>query len=207
MYGLYYCAGDTMLVQEQRRLSVWDSDGHFIRTIVTNFGNSGWFQNVEGISADCSKLLVRENKRGGPSATRMRAEYRLFWWSLADGVPLDTVMRFQGAEGIAVHYMGQDIQARVPWSANPVRALADQMLFFGNGDAAEFRLVNANGKTSALVRWTEAPRTVTANDRRLFESKMAKFLALNPDRAPSYPPLDLLSPHDQKPVLLSSQSG
>jgi len=199
MYGLFHCAGDTMVVRERRRLSFWDGDGRFVRTVVTNFGNSGWAQSVEAVSHDCSKVLVAENNPTMGSDTRTRAEHRLFWWNLRGSVALDTLMRYHGTESIALNYLGNQVRANIPWSPAPVVARSSSGVVFGGGSHAEFRLIGDKGITT-LVRWDAKAREVTADDRASFESKIAKLKALYPDQASSYPPLNLLSPNNTMPL-------
>lgn len=51
----------------------------------------------------------------------------------------------------------------------------------------------------SLISWNAKTRNVESGDRELYESRRKAYVAMHPDEAKDYPPIDMLSPRTTKP--------
>ena len=86
MFGLYQCAGDTLIVYEGVRLSMLDSRGAFVRTELIAGRLAGGRGNLEGIANDCSAVLLVEARERPPRPGEgVHQLATTLYWSALDG--------------------------------------------------------------------------------------------------------------------------
>jgi len=197
-FGIFRCAADTIVVKENRRVSIWRADGEYAGITSTQTGSSDRLRNVVGVSPDCESMLVETGDPRLPNDQVVRVENRLFWYK-RNGDSRDTVARFRGIEAVRVEYFGREFRSRVPWAPAPVYALRDSFLLFGDAEQPLFRVIDPAGRVAAIISWNSKSRDVDPEDRDKFESRRQAYLATHPDQAKNYPPVDMLSPRKTKP--------
>lgn len=138
-FALYGCGADTIIARENRRVSIWRTDGEYVGTSSTQSGKSDRLRTVICVSADCGSVLVETGDLPRPDDPVVRVENRLFWLE-RNGTSGDTLIRYHGIEAIRVDYRGRQFRSRVPWSPTPVYAVRDSFLVFGNADQPVFEL-------------------------------------------------------------------
>lgn len=196
---LYRCAGDTLLIAKRRALLVFTGDGEYVREHPLRQTADGWRNSAEAVSADCRSLLLVENDPTVPDGQYPRAGARLAWQSLATA-ERRVVHAFGARQGVRVTYLGFENFVLRPWSSIPSYAVSGNDLVFGTAEQAEYEVRNPEGMLVRVVRWSVPPDPVTDADRERFRQRRETFIQRYPEQAQTMPPLELLSPPDQKPA-------
>ena len=200
--------GDSLLVHDPvlRRISLFDSNGRFGRSIALGTLCPGGFFAPAGMLADGRLLLTCDELDvpfPGPEGTVSSDTVAVY---LADpsGTVRDTVGRYPASEsfGVAVSLPRGVVVAPAPrpFGRNASIVVTDSQFWIGFGDRFEVRMLSPTGRLQAIARARISPRSVTAQDisafkveRRAmplpdgFAGQIESALRASLDRAP-YPP-------------------
>lgn len=211
IFGLFRCAADTLVVVEQRRISVFAGRGTYASTRPIVPSAPGKFPSILDVSNDCQTAVLTES--GGAPVSRgttfsyvdaVKSVNRAGRWS-------PTIAEIDGPLGASVSYLGRSIPSRVPWSPVGVVAARDSVVIEGNTGRTELRMRTLSGRITRIVRWTTTRFPVTQVDRRLFSEKRAAYLEVHPEARAMIPDIDVLPMPESKPlfsrVVLASDSA
>ncbi len=180
--GLYRCVGDTLVVNEVTRVSVFDSQGRFLRN-----GSPAW-STIDGVlrtqgvpSARCSVLLVVSLPRTVPPSSRPGVlSYTLFWTNL-DGTTSDTIATFPAREVVGRVISGMNQPVPIPWGTEAKWALGPDRVYLGLSDRPEIRAFDVEGRLVQIIRWANQPDPVTEVDRQLYRERRYRSLHNHPE--------------------------
>jgi hypothetical protein len=201
VYGLHRCAGESLVVDEGRRVSFSDARGGFVRTdrVLGQLTDSPG--RIEGVSTDCSALLLFSQQYRAPSPGEgvYRLTQTLSWASL-DGSQVDTLVSFPGEERVPWNRAGQLESVVLPYGKAPVWALADDRVYFGTADLFEIHVFDRTGSLREIRRWGAEPQPVTDAEWNAFANERRKYRRENPSRAWIYPPPEHFPVPETKPA-------
>ncbi|HEX9728274.1 MAG TPA: 6-bladed beta-propeller [Gemmatimonadales bacterium] len=158
--------GDSILVSDFRlaRLSVFDSDGRFGRSVTTQTTQAAPFVRVVGVFEDYTLLGTGGIDVGNapPSGLR-RYPIRLYHLDSA-AVPLDSLGAFPSTEMFFLAF-GGGISTRQPLFGKASRWFAGGNQFYvATNDTYEIRRYGLDGTVHGIVRLDREPRPVTDGD-------------------------------------------
>jgi hypothetical protein len=197
MFGMFRCAGDTIIVDEASRHSVFDGAGHFVRTDI--YHDRGYLE-VEGISGDCSRLLILARQVQTASMTSYRNRHTLYWISHGNPANVDTVVGFGGVERYGWNLSGDLVGVPIPFGLEPVWMAHGTDVYLGLSDRFEIRVYDRRGNLHTLIRWAAERSPVTSVDRRLFADRREDAISRDPEQALVLPPLRHFPVPDYKPT-------
>lgn len=191
---LFTCAGDTLVVAELDRLTVLDGRGQLVRTARLGRASAEGYHGVEGVSDDCSSVLVLTRARIAPPLLPGPYDQRhtLFWQDLDTG-RRDTVASFAGPEAEIFDHGGVTWPRPVPWGSRAVWAIAGDHIALGHARAFEVEVRDRRGGLSRILRWPGERRRVSAGDRALYTRLREEYLGRYPAAGVTEPPLDAYS--------------
>jgi hypothetical protein len=172
--------GDSVRVWDvtTRRLSVFTSDGGFVRTATLEGGGLGMLRYL-GSLADGSALLSGIDmpgapSGGGPAEIRQRQE-AIYIQIDGEGTVIDTVGRTPGPEMITRAGDGVIMVTNVTYSSSPQLVARGERVVFSAGDAYELEYRDLEGRVERLVRRAHTPERVTPEHlRALGEARRAQ---------------------------------
>lgn len=189
--GLFSCAGDTLVVAEMDRLTVLDGEGEVVRMVRVERQAHGGYQSVEGVSADCSSVLVLIRATIAPpfESGPYDQVHTLLWHSLETG-DRDTVATFAGPEGAVLDYKDIVFPRMLPWGAKSVWGVAGDRVVLGHGRDFEVVAFDRDRSAEWVARWAGRHRPVTAADRALYGERFEAFTRQDGGVNVGVPPLD-----------------
>lgn len=189
--NVHTCAGDTIVVADGWDAHLFDPEGRFLRR--ATYRAAGTRTGYVGISADCSRALIRWNSDEPPPG-RLGLVETTFGWMDLETEAVDTLARAFLFEGWTREFYSEIGTFAVPWGAAAYTyAQLGDTLVVGHGRTAEIRRYDPAGRLLSLTRWADRPRPVTRADRRRYEERRRESLAGMPDHPESrfwYPKLD-----------------
>lgn len=178
--GLYRCGGDSLVVNEVHRLSLFDPQIRFIRTIqLTPRGTDGALRAI-GMGFDCSTIFMQSGFNVMPPPGKAGLMQATFFWSNVTGEERDTLGTFGLREVMRKRISGMDQPLSVPWGQEAKWVVGDQRVYFALSSAPEVRAFDGSGRLVEIVRWSTSRSEVTAEDRGLYALKREKWLAKYP---------------------------
>jgi hypothetical protein len=199
VYGLFRCAGDSLVVKEQRRLSIFDRDGRFVRHKEVSSSAPGRSAEVIGISADCRTMLISESAGPAAQTGELLVATSHIRHVAEDGVFSGVLFDVAGPTGAIVQYLGRTFPSRVPWSPTGVVHSNGELVVEGRTDTPEVRLRSFSGDLRQVLRWESIPESVGAADRTLFAERRDAYLKLYPESRSQIPDLAALPIPKRKP--------
>lgn len=201
VYGLHRCDGDSLVVDEGRRVSFFDAQGRFVRTdrVLGQLTDSPG--RIEGVSPDCSALLLfsQRYRPASPGEGVYRLTQTLSWASL-DGGLVDTLVSFPGEERVPWNMAGQLESAVLPYGKEPVWALGGDRVYLGLSDRFEVRVFDRTGSLLEIRRWGAEAQPVTDAEWDAFAEQRRTYRRENPSRAWIYPPPEHFPVPETKPA-------
>lgn len=182
MYGLYRCAGDTLVVNEFRRVSFWDPHGQYVRMQRINIRPRDRLSQVlEGIGLDCSSLLIRTQtiESPPPIGSIVRPPYWLYW-ERHNGRRDTVAARVPWAEFFGGWLNGVHVSLVRPWGHHSAWAIDGDHVYLGLGDRPEVRMFDPKGRLVRIIRWDGEGEPITAADRRLYSERRRAYLRDKP---------------------------
>jgi 6-bladed beta-propeller protein len=201
VFGLFACAGDTLIIDEGARISVWDSALNFVRNERTSGRLVDGRANIRAVSGDCSAGLFPNQVYETPSAGQgvLRLPTSLHWATL-DGASRDTVVEFEGVETYPWTMNGQLVATRLPFGKETTWTTHDDLLYLGTEDSYEVEVRDRVGRLVNIVRWGANRQSVTAEDVDYFEEGRRRYLANYPEEERLYAPLEHFPLPEFKPA-------
>jgi hypothetical protein len=165
--GVWRCGADTLVTSERARVSILDSRGAFVRTetVVRRLSPSGAFA-LEGVSDDCSSILLAVRQARAPSGLEERQSFRYpteVYWAALDGSSRTMIDSFPGNELLTVNVEGSLVGMRFPFGVQPVWSTDGERVLYGPADRHEVRVFGSGGQLERIVRWS-APREAISED-------------------------------------------
>ena len=201
VFGLFSCAGDTIVVDEGSRISTWDSDFGFVRTERTAGRLVDGRSNIVEVSDDCSSglfpNLVYEPPTAGQGAKRLSMSLH---WATLDGLSRDTVAEFHGVELYPWTINGESTGTRLPFGKEAVWTTFEDQTHLGLEDDFEVRTYGRRGRLLRIARWEAAHQPVTDDDIDFFADGLRRLLERAPDEAFIYAPADHFQLPSRKPT-------
>jgi hypothetical protein len=190
LHRLYRCGKDSLAVDELRRVSHFDAQGHFVRTEHIGRRPGDGIQHMEAISADCAAILVLDREPLVPPFGRgIFHQKQTLYWTATDG-KRDTIASFPGRERVTVTLPGFGAApAPLPWGKEPVWTTDGEVVYLGMADDFEVRAFDRHGALRTIIRWAAERQPVTRADRALFAERREAFLEKNPGEARLTPEL------------------
>lgn len=186
---VYHCANDTVVVDDFTRLSFFDAEGGFARTI--RLSRSAELYQVEGVYSTCAEAVVQASAYLLPTYGEVgTVESSLTTINLADldgrGAPLvfpsfRVWHRVVGGGGVPV---------RLPWAARAHWVISGDRMYLGLSDRPEIRVHSPSGDLVQIIRWDQTPRTVSRDDRSSYGRLREQWI-------PEIPPLRDVLPRIQ----------
>lgn len=191
---LFACTGDTLVVTELDRLTLFDARGRLLRTERLGRASGEGYHEVEGVSDDCSAVLILNRATIAPPlpAGPYDQRHTLYWQDLASG-QRDTVASFAGPEAEVFEYGGVLWPRALPWGSRTAWAVAGDRVVLGDARAFEVEVWDRRGELSRILRWPGERRRVGAGDRALNARLLGEYLNENPGGDVVHPPLDVFS--------------
>jgi hypothetical protein len=159
--------------QTQRRLTIFDPDGHYVRAVSLSRIEGRVYPMIGGRHADGSYLgdfRVRP-PRGAELPTGLGRDSTILLQFDPDGVVIDTLGPFPNRViDVQMRAVGSSTirgPADVAFSPRTVWTLGAGHTYVGNSDAYEFRVLDAGGRLERLIRRQHEPVRVAESDREL----------------------------------------
>jgi hypothetical protein len=164
--GLGYVARhgpDSLLAFDlrQRRASVYDAAGGFVRAVSLERGG---FAEFVGSLGDGSVVLAGRRFGSGEAGAGVFRGTVAFVRYLSDGGLGDTVGVFPGAEWFQYPSGSAVFTSGLLFGRDTHAAAADDRIYIGSSDKHEIAVYSSGGSLSRLVRWADAARPVTDSD-------------------------------------------
>lgn len=191
VFNVFRCGHDTLVVQESSRVSLLDSNGHFIRAERVAGRLTEGRGNVEGVLSDCSALLlVNDHVQPPPSGATLHQYSVSLHWASFSGQGRDTVRIFGGGD-LMPKRVGEEMQSvRVPFASRPMWVTDGEAVYFGVGDQAEILKLDKRGSLQGILRWEWQRQPVTDGDWQKYDRDLLAFVRENPREAPFRPNSD-----------------
>lgn len=177
--GLGMCAADTIAAWSRNGVSLFDAEREFVRSIPANLDDDAGRRRVEGISSDCSKVLVTD-QTGRPSTPKIRSWPHAIRWLPEDGEPV-TIREFPGRPMATV---GGEFTRPLPFGAVPVWATDGDRVYLGLADRPEILVFDGRGAELASIRWDAVARPVIDQDRSTGKGLYEDHVAVQMQRLP-----------------------
>lgn len=177
--ALWRTRGDSLITFEggmTRTFSIFDSAGRFARSWTTIGADSSLRFLIPLAVLPDGRMAARTMNVITPfpvaRTTRPSTWFLLFDsdWSTHQVVHrMPDTYRYQGPG---------DLQSELPFSPEPLAAFSTDVAYFANSDSALVHRINLTTRSSAVLRWDDAPRTITALDidrelaRRIEEARI-----------------------------------
>lgn len=177
--SIFRCAGDTLFVEDNDRLNVFDRNVTFVRSqrIVPELQRRPW--GVQGVRSDCSEVLLRDMDTGVEPTPGEHYDYpqTLFWARFADGVR-DTVVTYRGFE---LTMMDGVSDITVPFGTFPVWTAADSDVYLATSEKFEIYVFRSSDESGdEVLRWRREPEPVGPADRRAYAEFRSEILEEEP---------------------------
>ncbi len=162
--NVYVCGRDSIAVYGlPTRLALFDSAGRFVREHQMALLKRG----LHGVTLDCSAVLGVETRR---SANGVRdRDILVFALGIMQGNGTSVVAEALSPARGTVLFHGRSVRLPIPFSAFPVWAFRDSLLYLGNGDTPEVRVYNQAGILIRIIRWETKPMPLTQADHDSYE--------------------------------------
>jgi hypothetical protein len=176
MAWLRATAGDSLLTYDyqQRRMSLFDPQGHFIRSFVPQpLAGTAAFPRYAAPFADGSLLLVAARFAGPDGGLRsgVSRDTVLYLRCDGEGATLDTMGSFVGDE----RYMKVDEQSVVigirAFGHSGQTAVQGDGFYYGSSDRFEIGYYAADGALRQVIRLAQVNLSVTAQDIERFKQE------------------------------------
>lgn len=200
MGGTYRCAADTLIVDQGSWISVFAPDGRFVGQELIKRSAGTVQSGIEGVSDNCSSLLLAEYSWVEPQPERFSRPSALYWWTRGTA-RWDTVITFPGPDLVRLQVGGREVGASVPFGRNPVWATRHDLVYYGSSDHAELKIIERTGRVQRVIRWAAPAASVDADDRALYARRRERYLKQNPEEAVVYRPLEDYPVPSRKPFL------
>jgi hypothetical protein len=159
--------GDDSLVTfdlRQRRLSVFDLQGRFGRSVAVRGGGDAPIRRAVGLFGDGSILVYGSSGIGSGERTGLvRRDVPLFRLT-PEGEPLDSLGSFPGAESFVQGFNGGMIVMSRLFGRSSQFAVWGMRLYVAANDTYEIRVLTAKGSLESIVRKRHANLEVTRQD-------------------------------------------
>ncbi len=188
--SLLKCGGDTILVEERARVSLFDPQGRFMRaaTTVRGLAPHSAFDLV-GATRDCSRVLlaVRQTPHPDHAGEVLHREVETYWAALR-GRERKALGTFAGSQVLAVDLGGSLTVVRFAFGVEPQWASDGRLTFYGPADRDEIRVLSEDSRLVRIMRW-ETPRdSITEEEWNRWFQQRDRYLAQSPYEAPAFPP-------------------
>jgi hypothetical protein len=156
--------GDSLLAYDfqNRRLSVFDPAGEFVRSFQTEPLAENQFPQVSGLLPDGS-LLVQAGRVYGPGGVKdgLSRPPATFLHFSATGAVLDSIAVLPGSEAfVKTQDRGFTVMSPL-FGRSPVHVVSGDRVILGGNDAYELAVYTPQGELKRLIRKRQAPRPVT----------------------------------------------
>jgi hypothetical protein len=199
-FAIFRCNGDSIVVRESRRLSMFAPDGNYVPDAKFPSTQLKGSATIVGVGRDCGTLIATEAvgvEAGADGSISPR--YRVLAFVSQKGV-METGVSFSGARGKEVDIQGRKVTARIPWSSEGVLAVSPSLIVEGETAEAELRVRSYDGSILRIIKWESARKPITSDDIRRFDSQRLKFLRLYPEETPNFPTSSQLAIPKFKPL-------
>lgn len=161
--ALWRCADDTLVVRSGTvGIKVFDGNGTLARVGTAPLIRGALY----GVSNDCAALAIA--RPSGRMAREQPDSMTLLWYDVAqDSVTDVTTVSLQPTQ--TIEFLGERVQAPVPFAANPEIVVHNDHLYVGSGATPEVRVYDRSGTLSRVVQWRARPEPLTAEDREQYE--------------------------------------
>jgi hypothetical protein len=200
LFGLFRCDSDTLMALERSRISVWDKNGDFVRTIPLFTGGLPPSREVHAVSTDCTAGLFVENVNPRPQLVPGVNDIRAtVLWAAFGNRSRDTIaavvrdQTYIWQEGSELRDIWLPYAERSAWSAN-----GDEVIV-GQGDF-ELAVFGRFGQLRELIRWEAARSPLTGQDRDELARSLSELFDRIPEEAQYWPPVSDIPLPDPKPA-------
>ena len=201
IFGLARCEDDRIVIEELRRLSLFDGSGRFIRTVPITGHLAEFRANVAGVSPDCSAALLAVNSRRAPEPGEdvFALQKTLYWASFDDGAR-DTVGTILAVEGRTwITRDGRLSVARIPYGREAVWASFREDLLLGLAHDYEIQRIDRSGRLTEIIRWNGPQQAVTPEEWSYFTNSLEQLYRDDPEEREYGPPLEHFQRPEAKP--------
>jgi hypothetical protein len=165
--GLWLLGSDTLVTHDrrQRRLSFFDSDGNFIRSLMLIPDSETFaFLDPVGFLANGS-LVVSQRQFGGDEIREGLSRDSLTYVRFdGDGTLIDSLGRFPGPEQFTVTDDQLILAASPPFGRIPRSTIHGDNFFFGSSDSFDVGRYSSDGRLQRSIRWATLSLEVTPED-------------------------------------------
>ena len=199
-FALFKCNGDSIVVRESKRLSLFAPNGSYISGAGVSSVQLKGSVTIVGVARDCGTLIATETV-GVDTASdgSISPRYQVVAFVGQKGV-LETGVSFLGARGKEIDIQGRKVLAKIPWSSEGILAVSPSFIVEGETAKAELRVRSHDGSIRRIIRWQSSSDPITSDDLRRFDDQRRKFLRLYPEETPNFPTSSQLPIPKSKPL-------
>jgi hypothetical protein len=193
----FRCGVDVLAVDGRGQISFFDAAGQLLDTYAHTPALQPVPMPVQGVSEDCSAVLLLSMERIAATPGDHRSTYALYWAAL-DGTAVDTVTVFPGplTRVVTEPYRADVV---VPFAALPVWTVRNDHVYWGSADQAEIRVYRRGAGLQRVIRWDAERRPLGGRDRDLYERYRSIALEVEPQSAGHVLPLSAFNLPDGLP--------
>lgn len=188
--SLLKCGGDTILVEERTRISLFDPHGRFLRAARTVRGLAPHNAfDLAGVSWDCARVLltVQQSPHPDHAGEVLYREVEAYWAALR-GLDRRVLGTFPGSQVLAVELGGSLTVVRFAFGVEPQWASDGKLAFYGPADRYEVRVLGEDTRLARIVRWVAPRDSITEEEWERWFQQRDRYLAQSPYEAPAFPP-------------------
>lgn len=201
---LFVCGAENLVVDDlDRRVHVFDVEGEFMETVQVMGGLTRTPRTIEGVSSDCTTLLLAE-REFPPSSTvgPARAEVRLSLVRI-DGSGTVGAISLRGPEMVGWRRSSGEVGLVVrPFGSEPIWSFEGEELLVGQSDRAEFRRLHVPSlNVHGVVRWDVGAEPVSDDLwADVFRGPYEEFRREYPREAARLPEADVFPLPERLPI-------
>lgn len=208
VYGMARCPNGRVVIEEVRRLSVFDPDGELVETVPITGHLADFRARVLGLSADCASVLLRVQTRepSKPTDEVIGPPLTFYWAAFSDGkrdtvavIPELQARRWEIGEAVG--------SVPIPYGRRSVADASGAGLIVGEAEKFEIRRLDRSGKVIAVIRWAAQPEPVTADDWSDWQSAYETYLRDRPEQANIRPKSNFFAQPELKPTYATLMAG
>jgi len=187
MWDLFRCAGDTLLVDESRRVSVFSPVGEFVRQHRVPGPRGTGNYALAGVSEECNAVLLTVQEDRSPASEMYYPGHSLVWYPVESTV-WDTVVTLPARALKGFSVSGQLLGLMVPFGRFPVWATDGRLVYTGLSDRFEITAYARDERAGHIIRWNSALRELTEKDWAAYDSLRTRTIRRSPSEARFFPP-------------------
>jgi hypothetical protein len=167
-------AADSIIAYDYRlrRISVFDSDGRFVRSFDLHFIDQvGGFPTLVAPFPDSSLLVALEQFFVGEREPGLRRDTTLYVRCDMEGALLDTLGLYPGAESYSIQESDGWLGGGVPFGHFSQATVHGAGYFYGSSDSYEIGYYATDGTLQRIIRLNRSYLEVTPEDIELFKQQ------------------------------------